>query len=129
MRNMTDEEFMELVDAGVAALPERTRALMQNVAIVIDDDLSPRKRRAMGFGKDDAIFGLYEGIPRTDRGVDYQALPDKITIFKQPILAAYDDPGDIKACVENTVWHEVAHHFGYGDPWIEREELRRGKDK
>ena len=66
-------------------------------------------------------------VPQTERGVDYQALPDKITIFKKPILEAYSDPKDIKECVENTVWHEVAHHFGYGEEWIAREEKVRGK--
>ena len=126
---MKDEEFMSLVDAGIASLPSRVRSLMDNVAVVVEDDLSSAKRKEMGFDMDETVFGLYEGIPKTERGADYQALPDKITIFKKPILDTYSDPEDIKQCVENTVWHEVAHHFGYGDPWIEREEGRRGKQK
>ena len=126
---MTDEQFMRLVDAGIEALPEKIRALMNNVALVIEDELSSEKRQEMEFSEGDIVFGLYEGIPQTERGAEYQALPDKITIFKKPILEAYDDPDDIKECVENTVWHEVAHHFGYGDPWIEREEESRGKRK
>ncbi len=126
---MTDEEFIGLVDAGMAALPEHVRSLVRNVAIVIDDDISEEKKVEMGFETSDVVFGLYEGIPQTERGVDYQALPDKITIFKKPILEAYQAPDDIRECVENTVWHEVAHHFGYGEEWVEREENERGKTK
>lgn len=126
---MIDEEFLQLVEEGIKMLPERIRALIQNVAIVIDDDISDIKRMEMGFEAGEVVFGLYEGIPLPERGVEYQALPDKITIFKNPILAAYSDPLDIKECVENTVWHEVAHHFGYGEEWIAKEEERRGKEK
>lgn len=126
---MTDQEFMNLVDAGVSVLPERIKSLIRNVAVVVDEEISEEKMREMGFEAGDVVFGLYEGVPQTERGVEYQSLPDKITIYKKPILEAYSDPADIKECVENTIWHEVAHHFGYGDPWIEREEGRRGKDK
>lgn len=126
---MIDQEFMTLVDAGIAALPERIRKMMTNVVVVIEDEITKEKLAEMGFEEGDVVFGLYEGIPLTERGFDYQSLPDKITIFKRPILEAYKDPEDIKECVENTVWHEVAHHFGYGDPWIEKEEDERGKRK
>ena len=124
---MTDEDFLRLVDEGLAALPKQVQALMKNVAVVIEDEITNEKLQEMGFETGDVVFGLYEGIPLTERGVDYQALPDKITIYKQPILAVYSDPEEIRQCVENTVWHEVAHHFGYGEEWLEREEDRRGK--
>lgn len=126
---MNDKDFLRLVDEGLAALPERIRNMMKNVAVVIEDEITKEKLEEMGFEEGDVIFGLYEGVPLTERGSDYQSLPDKITIFKRPILEAYTDPEDIKECVENTVWHEVAHHFGYGDPWIEKEEDERGKTK
>lgn len=126
---MEDEEFERLVLAGIDALPDKIKTLMHNVAVVIDDEPSFEVRQKQGLGERDTLFGFYEGIPLTERGVDYGALPDKITIFKKPILATYSDPEDIKACVENTVWHEVAHHFGYDDPWIEKEEERRGKTR
>ena len=125
---MTDAEFEKLVEEGIDALPERIHKLMHNVAIVIGDDPTPEQREAEGLAEGEALFGYYEGIPLTERGSDYGfVLPDKITIFKNPILATYDKPEDIRACVANTVWHEVAHHFGYDDPWIYNEEERRGK--
>jgi len=124
---MDDAQFETLVAEGIDALPERIRKLMHNVAIVVEDEMAPEVRTEYGYAPDDIIFGLYEGVPQTERGGDYFALPDKISIFRNPILATYDDPADIRECVANTVWHEVAHHFGFGEEWIEREEGRRGK--
>lgn len=125
---MTDESFLELVDQGVAALGPRVHALLNNVAIVIADEPTRRQRRELGLGEKDTLFGLYEGIPQIDRGViEDIVLPDKITIFKLPILATYQDPVDIATCVANTVWHEVAHHFGMDEDEVTEEEIRRGK--
>ena len=126
--HMTDAQFEQLVAEGIDALPEKIRALMHNVAIVVEDEMSDEVRAEYGYRANDVIFGFYEGIPRTERGVDYIALPDKITIFKNPVLARYSDEAQIRECVHNTVWHEVAHHFGYDDEWIHEEERRRGKE-
>lgn len=126
---MTDEEFGKLVDEAIDAIPEHIRARMQNVAITFADAPTDDELREQGMKPGHVLFGLYQGIPLPDRGAEYMALPDKITIYKKPILAAYTDPADIKECVENTVWHEVAHHFGYDDPWIRKEEERRGKQR
>lgn len=128
MRGMSDDEFLQLVDAGVAALGPVVHERMQNVAVVIADVPTAEQLGAQGLSPDEPLFGLYEGVPLTERGlVDDLLLPDKITIFKEPILAAYSDPADIATCVANTVWHEVAHHFGMEEDEVEAEEIRRGK--
>jgi predicted Zn-dependent protease with MMP-like domain len=125
---MSDEEFLKLVDAGIDALRPDVKERMKNVAIVIADEPSLLQREENGLAEEDTLFGLYEGIPQTERGVtDDLVLPDKITIFKLPILKTYSDPEDIATCVENTVWHEVAHHFGMEEDEVEVEERRRGK--
>ncbi len=110
---MTEEDFKRLVAAGIDALPVHVKAAMKNVAVVVAD------RPVLGAGGE-TLFGLYEGVPQTERGVDYFALPDKITIYREPILAAYSDPEDVQACVANTVWHEVAHHFGMDEDEVAR---------
>jgi predicted Zn-dependent protease with MMP-like domain len=125
--DIPDEEFERLVAEGIDELPDKVRHLMNNVAVTIADDMTDDERISYGISKEDELFGFYYGIPQTERGSDYAALPDKITIFKKPILAAYTDPEDIRACISNTVWHEVAHHFGYGEDWIAAEEEKRGK--
>ena len=125
---MTDRKFLELVDAGIDALQDEVKKQMTNVAIVIADEPSPEQCKENNLQPGDVLFGLYEGIPQTERGVDdYIMLPDKITIFKKAILEAYTDPADIAACVANTVWHEVAHHFGMDEEEVTKEEIKRGK--
>lgn len=125
---MSDEEFLRLVDEGVAALRPDILEKLDNVAIVIADEPTEAQRQELGLAAEETLFGLYEGVPQSERGLtDEVLLPDKITIFKHPILATYSDPTDIAVCVENTVWHELAHHFGWDEEWVEREEERRGK--
>lgn len=125
---MSDEEFITLVDAGIDALGEDIRARMDNVAIVIADAPTEEQRKENNLSEDEVLFGLYEGIPQTERGLsDDIVLPDKITIFKEAILAVYSDPADIAVCVANTVWHEVAHHFGMDEDEVRAEEIKRGK--
>jgi predicted Zn-dependent protease with MMP-like domain len=124
---MTDEAFEQLVARGLDALPPSIHAKMKNVAVVIADAPTEEQLRAHGLNSDETLFGLYEGVPQTERGVEYVGLPDKISIFKNPILETYSDPRDIEACVENTVWHEVAHHFGMDEAEVESEEIKRGK--
>lgn len=127
---MNDDVFLTLVDRGVEALGPTVLARLQNVAIVVEDEPSEEQREELGLRAGEVLFGLYEGVPVSERGLeDAVRLPDKITIFQQAILATYSDPADIVACVENTVWHEVAHHFGWDEEWVAREEERRGRVK
>jgi predicted Zn-dependent protease with MMP-like domain len=71
------------------------------------------------------LFGLYQGVPQTKRGNYTMVLPDKITIFKLPMLAAARDEPDLKEIVANTVWHEIAHHFGLDEAEVRRREAVR----
>ena len=90
-------------------IPPELAAVMDNVAVVVDDDSPPGD-----------LFGLYQGIPLTER-VDYggMVLPDKVTIFRQALCAACDSPEELVAQVRTTVLHEVAHHFGISDQRLE----------
>lgn len=122
---MNDSEFEKLVAAGVDAIPKRFTDKLNNVAIVIADtpnsDQAKQARLRPGFN----LFGLYEGIPQTKRGSGYtMVLPDKITIFKLPILAAAGSAEEVKAIVKNTVWHEIAHHFGLDEREVRAREAR-----
>jgi predicted Zn-dependent protease with MMP-like domain len=124
---MNDERFTSLVDEGVAELPQWVKDKMVNVAIVVRQRPSKIQRRENDLSEDETLFGLYEGVPLPERGVDAPLMPDIITIFQEPILETYTFEADIKTCIDNTLWHELAHYFGYDEPWVEREEQRRGK--
>ena len=104
-------------------MPQEFKVKLDNVAIVVED--WPRPDHARGR----LLLGLYEGIPKPKRGYNYSmVLPDKITIFKGPIeLVARGNEQMIKNLVLDTVWHEIAHHFGISDERIE--EINRQKSK
>jgi predicted Zn-dependent protease with MMP-like domain len=101
-------------------------ALGDTEAIVIADEPSDEQLRHNGITDGSTLLGLYEGIPLTERGDLYGVgivLPDKITIFKLPILEeAQGDEMEIRKIVTETVWHEIAHYFGYDDEEIEARE-------
>ncbi len=129
---MTPEEFEQLVDEGIAAIPERFLKKLSNVAIVVEEAPSREQVRQlaekMRLHHGHTLLGLYEGIPQTRRqhyGVG-GAVPDRITIFRRPIeWASGGDPGRVRDIVRDTVWHEIAHHFGMGEAQVRRHEAQR----
>ncbi len=125
---MTPSDFEQLVDAGIKAIPKKFLDLLDNVAIVIEDAPTPAQLTRMRLKPGWTLFGLYEGVPQTKRGNPYALeFPDKITIFRLPIEQSTSDPEAIKEIVKNTVWHEVAHHFGMGHEQIYKAEQKKLK--
>ncbi len=109
-------EFEKLVESGLLLIPEKFRHLMKNVDIVIDDYPTQEQLRKSRIGSGRTLLGLYEGIPQTQRTTNYaNVLPDKITIFQKPIEGIAQTPLAIENLVANTVWHEIAHHFGLNE--------------
>ncbi len=125
---MDRAEFEKLVAAGVDAIPAKFTAKLNNVVITIEDEPTPQQLGRGRVKPGSTLFGLYEGIPQTKRGSNYSlVLPDKITIFRRPIeWAAGGDPKTIRQIVKNTVWHEIAHHFGIDEGEVRRREYDRG---
>lgn len=125
---MSIEEFEKIVEEGIQSIPPQFLEKMNNVEIVIEENPSPEELKELKIKKNDWLFGLYQGIPKTERLGDYsQALPDKITIFKNPIEKAARLKEDIKEIVKDTVWHEIAHHFGLNEREVREAEKRRSK--
>jgi predicted Zn-dependent protease with MMP-like domain len=118
-------EFEELVNQGVTQIPKKFLKKLKNVAIVIEEEPTPEQVEKLKLRKDFSLFGLYEGVPQTKRGVYYSALPDKITIFKRAIEQYAQTPDEIKEVVKNVVWHEIAHHFGFDDEQLKKIEKQR----
>ncbi|MDP2855729.1 MAG: metallopeptidase family protein [bacterium] len=125
---MTREQFEKIVTEGIDAIPEKFLKKLKNVAIVIDDEPTPIQNKKLKIQQGWSLFGLYEGVPQLVRGNNYTAvLPDKITIFQKAIEAAAGDENHIKEIVKNTVWHEIAHHFGMSEARVRQADLRRSK--
>ena len=111
--HISDEEFSKMIDEAFVSLPEKYTKIMQNVAIVYEDDPSEAQRQKMHLQDNQTLFGLYEGIPMPQRGAGYNlVLPDKITLFKNPIVHASRDMVELQKQIRHTLWHEIAHHFG-----------------
>lgn len=122
---MTNEEFEKLVKEGIEAIPKKFLKKLNNVDIVIEDFPTSEQLAKLKIKKDSLLFGLYEGIPQTKRWGYSQVLPDKITIFKKSIEKVARSKEEIKEIVKNTVWHEIAHHFGLDEKKIREIELKR----
>jgi predicted Zn-dependent protease with MMP-like domain len=107
------EDFEALVADAIDAIPDHYAKHMKNVGFVIEESPSPDQRTRLHLVDGQTLYGLYEGIPLTRRNNNYSGvLPDKITIFRQPMLDQAHNTEHLKGIVKNTVWHEVAHHFG-----------------
>jgi predicted Zn-dependent protease with MMP-like domain len=104
---MDRERFEELVGDALDAVPAELLELLENVVILVEDDPPP---------EDPDLLGVYEGHALTERGWDYSGvLPDRIVIYRNPILAICDSDEDVVDEVSVTVVHEIAHHFGIDD--------------
>ncbi|MFI2565239.1 metallopeptidase family protein [Paenarthrobacter sp. NPDC018779] len=110
---MSPEEFEAAVSDALQLIPPKAASAMDNVAIFIEDDYTPQP----GEDPDTVLLGLYEGVPLTERDSWWEAgsLPDRITIFRQPILDICTTREEVIDEVAITVVHEIAHHFGIDD--------------
>jgi predicted Zn-dependent protease with MMP-like domain len=117
---VTSERFRKLVEEALEEIPPRFRAAMRNVAVVVEEEPSPELLDEMEIGPDDTLFGLYQGIPLTERGWGHgNALPDRISIYQFPIEDACADDEEIRDCIAETVIHEFGHYFGMSEEEIE----------
>jgi len=112
--------FEQLVNDAIRELPEEFREKLKNVAIIVDDYPSKDLIKQMELSPDDTLFGLYEGVPLTERGFFAEPLhPDRILIFQRSIEEECDSLEEVKEELKTTIVHEVAHFFGLDDDYLE----------
>ena len=141
---MTPEKFEQLVaEEFPTAVPEKFRDKIKNVAFLVEDEPSPEIRKREGLKRNETLLGYYHGIPHTVRGDFYgvgATLPDTITLYQKPIEAeahelqhtnilkdvrmSYEEA--VRKVIRETIWHEVAHHFGMDEHEVRERESRRG---
>ena len=104
---MSRERFEELVSEALDTVPPELTRLIDNCVVLVEDD-APLD--------DPDLLGLYDGVPLTERDSMYtMAVPDRITIFRNPTLAMCESEDEVVDEVGITVVHEIAHHFGIDD--------------
>ena len=109
------ERFERLVERALARIPPPFSAVLGEVAIVIADEPSADELRENDLEPGDALYGLYDGVPRTEWGADWGAVPNRITLYRLPLEEDFPDPFDLEEEVRETVIHELAHHLGIDD--------------
>jgi predicted Zn-dependent protease with MMP-like domain len=101
--------FEQRVERAIASLPPELREAVQNVDISVEDQLP----------EDPDCFGLYEGVPLPERGDWAGAMPDRIRIFRLPLVESFPDPDELEREIRITVLHELAHYFGIDEDRLE----------
>jgi predicted Zn-dependent protease with MMP-like domain len=107
--------FESLVEQALASIPMPFARALDEVAIVIADEPSREELAENGLGPDETLYGLYEGVPRTEWGADWVPMPNRITLYRLPLEEDFPDPRDLAEEVRETVIHELAHHLGIDD--------------
>jgi predicted Zn-dependent protease with MMP-like domain len=120
---MDRARFHDLVVEALDDIPPRFSRHLENVQVVVEDEPDADVLADMGMDpRRDTLYGLYEGVPVTERGFDAgMMLPDRITIFFRPLVRDFRTPGRIKREIRKTVIHEIGHFFGLEDDDIEAE--------
>ena len=104
---MDRDSFERLVEAALDGIPDELASLIRNVVVLVEDEPP---------ADDPDLLGLYDGVALTERYGDYgMELPDRIFVFRNPLLEMCRDEAELAHEVRVTVVHEVAHHFGIDD--------------
>lgn len=115
------------------AIPQKFRRAIKNVGFLVEDEPSPDVRARERLAEDETLLGYYHGVPATARGDFYgvgPTLPDTITLYQKPIEEeARTTDKDVARVVGETIWHEVAHHFGFPEHEVNRRERERERRK
>lgn len=106
---------------ALSDLPEPVQAMLDNVAVIVEDEPTGAHISESADGEDEELFGLYQGIPLSRRDSYYSLVtPDRITVFQGPLERAFLTRGEMREQVRVTVLHELAHHLGFEEDQLER---------
>lgn len=112
---MAREQFEATVAEALDGLPAEIAAAIDNVAVVVEDEPSEEDLRELGMDpEEETLFGLYQGQALTERGVTGYAgaLPDRVVIYRLPLLESCQSRRELLREIRATVVHEIGHHFG-----------------
>lgn len=111
-------EFVRLVRRAYLRLPSRVLDALENVDVTVEEWPGPNEEELLEEGG--TLFGLYYGVPLTDREGGSPVLPDRITLYRQPILDNCESRSDVLREIRITLWHEVGHFLGMDEDDLHR---------
>ena len=110
---MSRDEFEKVVAKALDGLPEEIAVHLDNIAVVVEDEPTDEELIDVGLDPEtETLFGLYQGVALTERSVYDSVLPDRIVIYRLPLLEACRDRVELIREIRDTVVHEVGHFFG-----------------
>lgn len=112
---VSEDEFEALVERAFERLPPEFAQLLDNIAVVIEDEPDPELLSEMGMDEDDELLGLYLGVPLGERQSGYSALPDQVVLYRLPLVRVSRDRRQLIREVRDTLVHELGHYFGLSD--------------
>jgi predicted Zn-dependent protease with MMP-like domain len=112
MLELTDEQFQKLIDKAFDSLPQEHRDNVRNVAIIFADEPDVEQRQIAELRHDQTLLGLYQGVPLSQRQGREMLYPDRITLFKYPLLMRARNEHELYDEIRHTLWHEIAHYYG-----------------
>ena len=112
MIEITDDNFQQLINQALEQLPGEHARNIKNVAILYAEIPTFEQRRELALRHDQTLLGLYEGTPLTKRQGISTLYPDRITLFKQPLLSRANTLEELKEDIRHTLWHEIGHYYG-----------------
>ena len=133
---MNRASFEELVAKALRTIPRKFKEKLENISVEVEDEASSETLEDVGI-EDGTLYGLYQGVPLTERGWNYgNVLPDRIVIYQRPIEEDARNAEEIEEIVRDTVMHEIGHYFGFGDQElyemedeIYKKRKKQGRDK
>ena len=112
MVTISDDEFQALINHALDSLPGEHVRNIQNIAILYEEEPTLEQRQKLALRDDQTLFGLYEGLPLSQRQGITRLFPDKITIFKGPMERACNTLLELREQIRHTLWHEIGHYYG-----------------
>ena len=112
---ISEAEFEALVERALERLPEEFAQLLDNIAVVLEDEPEPELKREMGMALEEELLGLYLGVPFGERNTTYSALPDQVVLYRGPLVRVSRNRRELLREVRETVQHELGHYFGLDD--------------
>ena len=116
--NITNREFVRLVRQAYQEMPEELLRSLDNVDVVVEEWPGPEEEGLVG--GEDSLFGLYSGVPMTEREGGDPLLPDRIVIYRQPILRSCTSRTQAEREIKVTLWHEIGHYLGMSEDDLHR---------